>query len=222
MTKKTKSVENMENGTVKSWAKATHAVAALDFWQMSKANHHIDSISNILLNALVSSGMNKTDYARNKNALILKAAYLHDIVEDTPIPLAAIESMFGTRVAELVGLLTEDSSKTRRERQADAYSKINKDHDATLIKLADRISNIEYTLWGLRNTHFDWSVGIDREPTSEETKTAMKKAKMYLKEYAFFKEMLRYEVEDTSAPFYVLWAQLDNLMELLGKVMEND
>jgi hypothetical protein len=50
----------------------------------------------------------------------------------------------------------------------------------------------------------------------------MKKAKMYLKEYAFFKEMLRYEVEDTSAPFYVLWAQLDNLMELLGKVMEND
>lgn len=200
---------------VKQWAKTTYVISASDAQQAHKANHHIESIRCILLNAL-ESGFS------TKDIQILKAAYLHDIVEDTPIPLTAIESMFGSRVAELVGLLTEDSSKTRRERQADAYSKINKDLDATLIKLADRISNIEYTLWGLRNTHFDWSLRIDREPTPEETKTAMKKAKMYLKEYAFFKEMLRYEVEDTSAPFYVLWLQLDNLMELLGEVVGND
>ena len=76
---------------------------------------------------------------------MLAAAWLHDVVEDTPITLGHIHSEFGEEVATLVDFLTDVSKpedgnrKTRkaidRDRIADAPP------EAKTVKLADLISN---------------------------------------------------------------------------------
>jgi len=76
---------------------------------------------------------------------MVAAALLHDVVEDTPVTIKEIETKFGTKVAELVGWLTDISRpedgnrKTRksidRSHSADAPA------EAQTIKLADLIDN---------------------------------------------------------------------------------
>jgi guanosine-3',5'-bis(diphosphate) 3'-pyrophosphohydrolase len=78
---------------------------------------------------------------------VLVAAVLHDVVEDTSGTLADVRAAFGPRVAELVGWVTipasgpgEDSSTAR-----EAYLRGLRDapRDAVLVKLADRMSNVQ-------------------------------------------------------------------------------
>jgi GTP pyrophosphokinase len=78
---------------------------------------------------------------------VLVAAVLHDVVEDTPCTLADVRAAFGPRAAELVGWVTipapghgEDSSAAR-----EAYLRGLRDapRDAVLVKLADRMSNVQ-------------------------------------------------------------------------------
>jgi (p)ppGpp synthase/HD superfamily hydrolase len=76
---------------------------------------------------------------------MVAAALLHDVVEDTDVTLDQIKDKFGSKVAELVGWLTDISRpedgnrKTRktldREHSAEAPA------DAQTIKLADLIHN---------------------------------------------------------------------------------
>ena len=76
---------------------------------------------------------------------MVAAALLHDVVEDTDVTLDQIKTKFGSKVAELVGWLTDISRpedgnrKTRktldREHSAEAPA------DAQTIKLADLIHN---------------------------------------------------------------------------------
>ena len=70
------------------------------------------------------------------------AAWLHDVVEDTDVTIDSIEASFGTPVAELVWAVTGVGSH-RKERNQDAYRKILRRPRATILKLADRIANVE-------------------------------------------------------------------------------
>lgn len=74
-------------------------------------------------------------------------AYLHDVVEDTPVPLDVIKEMFGTFVAECVAILTDEPDKNRKERKAASHAKLAKvglSHCAALVvKVADRTANVE-------------------------------------------------------------------------------
>lgn len=74
-------------------------------------------------------------------------AYLHDIVEDTPVTLDVIKEMFGTFVADCVAILTDESGKNRKERKAASHVKLAKvglSHCAALVvKVADRTANVE-------------------------------------------------------------------------------
>lgn len=76
------------------------------------------------------------------------AAYLHDVVEDTPVSLEEIREKFGHRVADLVGELTDEFVKenyqhlNRRERKAKEVARqANISPEAKTIKLADVIDN---------------------------------------------------------------------------------
>jgi len=72
------------------------------------------------------------------------AAWLHDIVEDTPTTLADVERQFGPTVAKLVDAVTNEPGKNRRERHEKTYPKLEKAGPrAILLKLADRIANVE-------------------------------------------------------------------------------
>ncbi len=73
---------------------------------------------------------------------LLEASWLHDVVEDTPTKLKEISEMFGDRVAELVGAVTNEPGPNRKVRAALTYPKIRSVKDAVVLKLADRIANV--------------------------------------------------------------------------------
>ena len=79
--------------------------------------------------------------ANDENALC--AAYLHDVVEDTPTSLHTIELVFGHDVATLVEELTKvEVPGNRAERKASEVVRLSKiSARGQTIKLADLISN---------------------------------------------------------------------------------
>lgn len=76
----------------------------------------------------------------------IAAAMLHDVVDDTGVPLALIRSEFGAHVAELVHALSDDTTPadgTRSTRKAIEREKIAKASTwAKTIRLADLYSNV--------------------------------------------------------------------------------
>lgn len=74
---------------------------------------------------------------------MLEAAWLHDVVEDTPTKLKEIEELFGETVASLVRAVTNEEGPNRKVRAALTYPKIRAMPGATTLKLADRIANVE-------------------------------------------------------------------------------
>lgn len=76
---------------------------------------------------------------------MIAAAYLHDVVEDTPVTIEDIEREFGAEVADLVGWLTDISKPEDGNRRV--RKKIDLDHTAMApptaktIKIADLIDN---------------------------------------------------------------------------------
>ena len=79
----------------------------------------------------------------------IAAALLHDVIEDSNVPLAHIRREFGNEIADLVDGLTKISTLTFRssvEEQAENYRKlllsVAKDARVIIIKLADRLHNM--------------------------------------------------------------------------------
>jgi (p)ppGpp synthase/HD superfamily hydrolase len=77
---------------------------------------------------------------------LLASAYLHDIVEDCGVSLDVIKELFGEKVATLVSAVTDEAGLNRKERKAKTYPKIKALPEAVMIKLADRIANVEMSL----------------------------------------------------------------------------
>lgn len=73
-----------------------------------------------------------------------KAAYLHDTVEDTSVTHANILEFFGYATAELVFAVTGHG--TREEQQRQIKNKLINFPTACILKIADRIANVEYGL----------------------------------------------------------------------------
>ncbi len=78
-----------------------------------------------------------------RDDVMLTAAWLHDVVEDTGTKLKEIHEMFGDEVAALVGAVTNEAGPNRKMRAALTYPKIRSVPRATALKLADRIANVE-------------------------------------------------------------------------------
>lgn len=75
-----------------------------------------------------------------------KAAWLHDVVEDTPTKIEEVKALFGEAVADLVHRVTNEPGKNRKERHENTYPKIFASDDAITLKLADRIANTEQSI----------------------------------------------------------------------------
>lgn len=78
---------------------------------------------------------------------VLTAAVLHDVVEDTSRTNAQIARRFGPKVAELVGWVTIPEPRPAEDRwtvkQASLRRLAQAPRDAILVKLADRVSNVQ-------------------------------------------------------------------------------
>jgi len=95
-------------------------------------------------------------YENCKEAFI-KAALLHDTVEDTNITLKDIEEKFGEKVANYVDLLSEDKSKSWKDRKEYSINHLVKmPIEAKWIKLADKINSLEMMQSELSTTGMDW------------------------------------------------------------------
>jgi len=77
---------------------------------------------------------------------LLIAAWLHDVLEDTAVTKAELEAKFGAVVTDIVYTLSDDQGASRAERKVNFYKKIAKNEDAIIVKLADRISNVEFSI----------------------------------------------------------------------------
>jgi guanosine-3',5'-bis(diphosphate) 3'-pyrophosphohydrolase len=75
---------------------------------------------------------------------VLLAAILHDTIEDTGTKRAELARLFGSKVASLVAEVSDDKSPpkpTRKRLQIEHAPHLSR--DAKLVKLADKISNVE-------------------------------------------------------------------------------
>jgi GTP pyrophosphokinase len=75
---------------------------------------------------------------------VIAAAYLHDVVEKTDVPLAEIRQRFGDEVAELVDALSEDKgiSAYAERKRALRERVLASGRPATVIYAADRVPNL--------------------------------------------------------------------------------
>lgn len=79
-------------------------------------------------------------------APLLVAGWLHDTVEDTALTREEVEARFGAVVATLVWRVTDEPGRNRKERKAATYGKLAECEDAVILKLADRIANVESSI----------------------------------------------------------------------------
>lgn len=85
--------------------------------------------------------------------------YLHDVVEDTAVPLDAVRERFGERVAACVALVTDEPGANRRERKARTNAKLAavpaEDPLALVVKAADRLANLRASAGGGSDSKLD-------------------------------------------------------------------
>lgn len=97
---------------------------------------------------------------------LICAAYLHDVVEDTPYEIEDIEHQFGPRIAQLVAAHTEDKSKSWQERKQHTIDIVkDAEKEVKFLIVADRLDNlldlekdlqqIGEDVWGNFNAPYD-------------------------------------------------------------------
>jgi (p)ppGpp synthase/HD superfamily hydrolase len=83
--------------------------------------------------------------------------FLHDVVEDTDVPLERITEAFGALAGDCVKLLTDSPEGDRAEKKARSHAKLAKvpaDHEtklALIVKAADRLANLRHCAQGVKN-----------------------------------------------------------------------
>jgi (p)ppGpp synthase/HD superfamily hydrolase len=122
------------------------------------------------------------------------AAYLHDLVEDTPATLRLIEKHFGKNVADLVYGVTNERGRYKQDVRVATYIKLGTWYrKAIVLKLADRIANVRQSVSNKENGYYD----------------------KYQGEYQLFRNNLYCIGEHIE-----MWAELDRLMEYSVTVKE--
>ena len=81
--------------------------------------------------------------ASDGRAEAVVAALLHDVVEDQDVTIDEVAALFGSTVASIVAEVTDDKSLPKQVRKDKQVSGAHhKSNDASIIKLADKTSNL--------------------------------------------------------------------------------
>jgi (p)ppGpp synthase/HD superfamily hydrolase len=122
--------------------------------------------------------------------VVYVAAYLHDTLEDTDATFHDLAVNFSPEVAFLVDAVTDQPGENRKERHLATYPRIRAAGvRAILVKMADRIANVETSVRGPND----------------------KKLMMYQSEYAEFRGAL-FIPGGAAGPLMAMWKHLDNLL----------
>lgn len=128
--------------------------------------------------------------------VVVAAAWLHDVLEDTPTTYSELLIEFGAEVADAVNGVTDRPGKTRFERHLNTYWITRKNPISVFVKLCDRWHN---------------------QRRSSVAGKASKHMKKYYYEYTYFKFAL-YE----PGSFGILWNELDEQHNLVKEILENE
>lgn len=74
---------------------------------------------------------------------IIVACALHDTLEDTELSYNDLKKAFGEEIAEIVYCVTDELGRNRKERKDKTYPKIKSNWKATVVKICDRIANVQ-------------------------------------------------------------------------------
>ena len=159
------------------------------------------------------------------------AAFLHDVVEDTPYTIEDIKERFGENVAFLVGVVTKKKKdKYVQSKQVDNFRQIlasmQYDVRALLIKLADRLHNMR-TLDSMRadkqmkiagETDYFYAplanrLGLYHVKTELENLSFRYRCP---REYSLLERLLAEEFEAESPHIKAFTAKIENLLEAGG------
>lgn len=122
------------------------------------------------------------------NAVIMKALWLHDVLEDTHCkPQFILDYFHDRRLLILIQAVTDKPGENRKARHRNTYPELAGDNWAVVVKLCDRIANVRHSI--AEKSGF---------------------LKMYKREYPFFRKSL---CGCTREPNASLWKTLDELME---------
>ena len=116
---------------------------------------------------------------------LLSAAWLHDVIEDTPTTYRDVVRVTNKEVADTVFALTDELGKNRKERKEKTLPKVKANHSALTVKLADWIAN-------LRECH----------------RSSPHLLKMYQRDYPHFCDVCR---NDNDILLMRMWDELDRL-----------
>jgi (p)ppGpp synthase/HD superfamily hydrolase len=111
-----------------------------------------------------------------------------------------LEARFGSKVAQTVYTVTNEPGQSRASKHEVTYPKIRANPDGLLLKLCDRIANVE-------QSYSTFEAELKKNPK----RTRMK---MYMKEWEGFKAAL-YTGDPDAEP---LWKHLDGIMERAHKL----
>jgi (p)ppGpp synthase/HD superfamily hydrolase len=100
--------------------------------------HLISVISVLLRNNILCNTPENID--------LWTAAWLHDILEDTDTSEEELIQKFGENVCKIVWSLTDGADGNRSEKKQVMYEKLINNKDAIIVKLADRIANLEFSI----------------------------------------------------------------------------
>ncbi|MCC6832394.1 MAG: peptide deformylase [Thermoleophilia bacterium] len=73
---------------------------------------------------------------------LIAAAWLHDVVEDTPVDVEAITQEFGERIGGIVSALTVPDRPDQDAARRDSWTRIAATPAAVAVKLGDRVANV--------------------------------------------------------------------------------
>lgn len=116
-------------------------------------------------------------------------AWLHDVLEDTDAEYEDVVTFFGREIADIVAAVTEPKGGNRKWRHEQTYPKIAANYKALIVKLADRIANVE---------------------------SGGNKVQMYRDEYSMFKDELQKEYDKFDTDQIVI---LDTFFDYLDSLL---
>lgn len=121
----------------KASAYAQQAHLAQKYGKNYPYHKHLEDVYHVL----IRFGFNEIN-----NIELLVAAWLHDILEDTSHSYSDIKKEFGIEVAETVYCVTDELGRNRKERKQKTYPKIKSNNNSIILKVSDRIANVEFSM----------------------------------------------------------------------------
>lgn len=112
---------------------------------------HLEKVQEILREFGYDSQSSPTDSFAES---VCAAGWIHDVLEDTDFSWDVVRQELGEQVFDIAWRVTDEPGDSRETRKQKTYPKIRGHHGATIVKLADRIANLESSLEA-RNHHLD-------------------------------------------------------------------